>query len=182
MSSLGAQIYQRKPAGRPTNVPADTTTREPVAAPAVAKPKLDSETKAGTPIKAFTLSDMPEWGAWLLSRLQQTWPHLHEWSLRGRLAQMIMDNDILVLRTDHSVIAAELKQGPLDARPDIVVTFCFTRAEKADSDMIALYRSAEMWGKSKGAKQLLVRPVTDLIPSRFAEVFSERKQFYRDLD
>jgi hypothetical protein len=48
--------------------------------------------------------------------------------------------------------------------------------------MIALYRSAEMWGKSKGAKELLVEAVTDLIPSRFSEVFTERKAFYRDLD
>jgi len=181
MSTLGAKVFQKQAPGRPVSTPADTTTREP--AGAVAPPrKLDTATKAETPIKPFTLSDMPEWGGWLLGRLQETWPHLHDWSLRGRLAQMIMDNDILVVRTDHSVLCAELKQGPLDARPDVTVKFCFTRAEKADSDMIALYRSAEMWGKSKGAKELLVEAVTDLIPTRFSEVFTERKAFYRDLD
>lgn len=182
MSQFAKSIYQRSGPGAPAPKPEPDLSTRQVAREPEPKPDLQSHTPAEQPIRAFTLNDLPQWGPWLLSKLTATWPHIDAFSMRTRLAQMISDNETVLLIANNAVGAATMHMDPLEIRPYVKVIFCWSRSDRGDADVVALLRSFEMWGRLKGAKELRPGEYTELTASRMKENFQERSYFYRSMD
>lgn len=151
--------------------------------------QFDTTTPVDTTVVPFTMRDMAKWGPWLLYRLTEFWPHLHELNYAGRLSQLMGDNDVLFLRTRRAIILATVSRETLETRPNCQVSFIFKHhpaSDEEDKDVRILLRQLDLWACSKGVRHIRImnKVRCDLNWSRLKDALhgEDAKHLTKDLD
>lgn len=143
-------------------------------------------------IARFGLSDLPEYGNWLVSRLRERWPAVSDIGWASRLRAWIAMNDAQFLRCGGCVALALARMDDMDGSTIVEERFTFSREpvpepmgsrgemrKKSDPNtpaeeaMIALYRHVHAWAISLRARAFVLGTHADLVRSRLEPVFGE---------
>ena len=164
-------------------------TKATVAPPPVEPSAVDTTTPMDTSVLPFTMIYVPKWGPWLLSRLQEHWPHISEFHYKGILANLTNQNGNIFIRSKRAVLLATHSRETLEARPVVKVIFCFKfhpDDEDQNKDVRLLFRRVDEWAKSMGARYVRVETpaAVDLTPTRLKEILGgdEASYFVKDFD
>ncbi len=166
---MNASAQQKPPVARPKP---DLTTVTPAVPPPESE-AMDTTTPMDISIRAFTMQDIPKWGAWALGRLALVWPHLTSFNYIGILGQCMADRGTLFLRAPRALIMAVVTREALSARPVCDIVFCFKHIiddEQQNKDVRLLFRRVEDWARGQGVKQVRV-----LYPERLDTTYSRTK-------
>lgn len=158
---------------------ADLTTVTP-APPPPERAEVDTTTKIETPVERFTAVLLGKWTPWLLSRMRQHWPHLTEWNFPGVIAEHIRSNGSLLIRSHKAIMLAVLTREAIEPRPVVDIVFMFKfHPEDPEHDKFVrpLFRQAEEWGRSNGARHVRLVDVDhiDLTHTKAKDIMGSAK-------
>lgn len=137
-------------------------------------------------VQRFALSDIPEWGEWLVSRLSERYPGISGPVFIGKLHGAIASNDFLFVRNDHAALMISGAPRFLDGGLVFIEVFAFSRdamktpvakdghlmlpaAGPEERALALLYRHARDWCKMKKAARLFLGQCSDMATDRIKE-------------
>ena len=83
-------------------------------------------------MRRFSTADLNEHGGWILQRMLQVYPHLHEHTIAGYLRSMVDSNEHLFLNQPNSVALVQLDRG-FTLEPESVVRERYVLARDPDN-------------------------------------------------
>lgn len=151
--------------------------------------EFDTTTPIDVSVIPFTQRELPKWGEWMLYRLAQHWPHLGPMNYAGMLMHHMADNGSLFIRSKKAILLAVVTRETFETRPIVDVVFCFKHhpdEQEEEKDVRLLFRRAESWGRSMGARYVRItkQERLDSTPSRTKDNLwaDESKILMKDLD
>ena len=149
----------------------------------MAQAALQIEPIIRSTLRRFALPDLDTHGAWLLPRLEQSFPHVNQRFLLGWIRNLLYDNANLFLFQDHSVALFQLTNiFSLAPKPEIIERFVFCQ-EGFQKEAGAFYAEAARWAKPQGIEKIWVEELTDcpheIIKENVGRVFTRQQQFAR---
>lgn len=124
-----------------------------------------------TPVSGFGFKDFSTHGVWVLDRIRQHWPNLHERTVFSWLRGCAESKDFHFVRTDHAVGLVGMTLPLLDPAP--IATEIFILADDpcnhaAILEGAAIYAAMWKWAKERGVKEFVIEKYSD-IPRHFIE-------------
>ena len=138
-----------------------------------------------TPVRRFEVADLNTHGAWLLPRLQQAFPHLHEQNIAGWLRGIVYSNEYQFLFLPQGVCLAQLLSGHmLNPKPMVREIFVWVQ-DRENKDQIAqaaeFYLHMHVWATHLGAEHMIVEERSDvpheMIKEKLGRIFIRQEQF-----
>jgi hypothetical protein len=134
-------------------------------------------------LRRFALPDLDTHGAWLLPRLEQSYPHVNQRFLLGWIRNQLYDNANLFLYQDHSVALFQLTNiYSLAPKPEIIERFVFCQ-EGFQKEGGAFYAEVARWAKPQGIEKIWVEEQSDvpheIIKENIGRIFTRQQQFAR---
>ena len=136
--------------------------------------------------RRFAISDLPQWGEWLISRIDERYPGFNSRVWLGKLHGLIASNDFLFVRNERAVMAIGGSPRVLDGGLVFIEVFAFSRdARRLDRDstklmvpyqdagerpLLLLYRHAREWARSQKGVRFFVGQCSDIETMRLKEI------------
>ena len=137
------------------------------------------------PVKTwrFSFGDLSDMGFWLLDRLRVKYPHVNDQNFVGRLRSFMDSSEFLFIRLKDAVGLAQRMCGPWDADVHVEEIFVWARKESGAREALTIYDEISRWGKSMGAKEIVVDQDCDLqrevIRGHFGKVFVRERSYVK---
>lgn len=158
------QILAKRPVGRPPIARAS----EEVAA---RRPRHSDP----SPISRFTLSDFPEWGEWLIDRLNFYHPGFSVPYWKAKIFSYSSSNDYLLIKNADGLLFGRAMPDELDGKPRGFIRFSWSRQAKkldarrygvdfrsdAEYSLLSLVRFFGEWSRGRGAPYFIEGMSTD---------------------
>ncbi len=130
-------------------------------------------------LRRFALPDLDTHGAWLLPRLESSFPHLNQRFLLGWIRNLLYDNANLFLYQDHSVALFQLINiYSLAPKPEIIERFVFAQEGYA-KEAAEFYAEVARWAKPQGIEKVWVEELSDvpheMIKEKLGRVFTRER-------
>jgi hypothetical protein len=134
-------------------------------------------------LRRFALPDIDTHGAFLLTRLKQSYQHLNDRFILGWIRTLLYDNANLFLYQDHSVALFQLTNiYSLAPKPEIIERFVFCK-EGFQKEAGAFYAEVAQWAKSLSVEKIWVEEMSDcpheIIKENIGRIFARQQQFAR---
>lgn len=122
-------------------------------------------------VMRFGPADFQDLGEWLLWRLKDRFPQIHQSMVAGWLKGSMDSNEIMFLRFGRAVGMASIgHKNLLDPRPVIEEIFVLVKGRDTDGviekpafeEGARLYGEFKRWGETLGASEMLVERMSDV--------------------
>ena len=152
----------------------------------LSRPDLIAAENAAGEVRPFRLTDMPEWGEWLMGRLETRFPGQGMRSWHTKILSAMAGNGFHFIRNDRAVLLVESYRRFLDGGLVCMEIFALSRdavmerergdlfipnADPMERPVVLLYRHAREWCKSQKASRFFVGQCSDIdSPLRIKEL------------
>ena len=156
---------------------------------ATARPEVYQAAVDAGSARRFAISDLPEWGEWLIGRISERYPDFGPRVWLGKIHQLIASNDFLFVRNERAVVCIGGSPRVIDGGLVLIEVFAFSRdawaidkkrphilgipdRDPAEQPLLLLYRHAREWARSQKAARFFVGQCSDIHPLRLKETLS----------
>ena len=134
-------------------------------------------------LRRFGLADLERHGAWILKRIQKTYPEHSDRFLIGWIRNLTYDNGSLFLYHDHGVALFQVTTVfALERKPVVIERFVFAK-EGFTAECAMFYDEVNKWASAQHLEKVIVEQMSDvpheMIKEKLGRLFTQQMTFAR---